>query len=465
LSLCALAARMQIPLIDQTVSHSYFEKARKALARSQTGPSVKKVQALVIQSSFTVMVYGNPNSARLIFSDAVQMMAVLRLNVDPDDSPWLKHLNLTEEEKNERRILFWVIFYNLRIVEIVKSHHGPKLDIHSVKPAKQLVMDGFSSVAYADRPVATLWYICVMIDIILDSTSTIKAMPQSSNLNFLDNAHISLYQKRIEDLKESIPHELLLLVQDQTLHRFLNLPRQHLSQLRIVDMLMVTMLYNSAICIIHRPCLYLTSFLSLTSPQLLVPDNLSKLLLTLETCISAARTITALNTWILNLPDDFAVIPGMTAFRLRYAIFLEHSFTYFALFESAVVLWFVTTKTQTFWWRNTSQVGGILSMTIQDRQILRSEVLDLLKTLSQLESHHPEQITPLVKCVTGMVQDMENTENSPTRRNLEADEIDIVILGMKDLLVSESPSFEQQTDVPWVFLGLLGVDVERMRWN
>ncbi|KAJ3011441.1 UNVERIFIED_CONTAM: hypothetical protein HDU68_001676 [Siphonaria sp. JEL0065] len=241
-------------------------------------------------------------------------MTELRLNVDPDDSPWLQALNLTEEERNERRILFWVIFYNLRIIEIVKSRLGPKLNINSVKPAKQLVMDGFANVAYIDRPVATLWYICVMLDIILDSTTTIKAMPQSSdfNFNFLDNPHISIHQKRIEDLKEIIPHALLLLVQDSTLHKFLNVPQQDLSQFRLVDMLMVTMLYNTAICIIHRPRLWLTSFVTLTSPQLLVPDNLSKLLLTLETCISAARTITALNTWILNLADDCEVIPGST---------------------------------------------------------------------------------------------------------------------------------------------------------
>ncbi|KAI9329545.1 hypothetical protein BDR26DRAFT_723053 [Obelidium mucronatum] len=345
--------------------------------------------------------------------------------------------------------------------------------------AKQIISGG---PPISIRPVATVCFICHMLDIVFEATLEHKNIPEST-FHILNSTKTTYLQHRIDELKAKIPFDLLLLIQDGTLPLFLSLSPTQLETMRVMDVLMVSMLFNSTICIIYRTCLYLTSFLTLTSPQLLVPENLTKLLMVLETCVTSARTITALNTWILNLPATTDVTPGVTGYKLRHNVFMEQSFTYFALFEAAVVLWFVTTKTQTFWWRNT--IGGsgeVLSMTLEDRRIIRSEVLDLLHTLRDLEELHsmkrkvgdevvPNMITPLVRCVAGMVDEMEQIENSSptTRKPLDAydddDSLDFVVLGMKAMMIDGSPNVDERMDVPWVFLGLLGVDVGKMRWN
>ncbi|KAJ3070414.1 hypothetical protein HDU98_006578 [Podochytrium sp. JEL0797] len=481
------------PELSESVGFAYFEQAKKAMQRSQTPASVKKVQALVYQSNFASLSYGNPAVARPFFAEAVRMMFQLRLDVDPDNSPWLPPLS--EEDKNERRILFWVIVYMIRIVTTVSNRSFPTPDIAQVKFSREVTFVATPNTP--NRPFSTICYVSYILDAMSQATLHHKTIP-ASVAEILSCQQIPIIEQRLNTLKTELPTELLLSLSDASLARFLQLPHAQLAEVRVTDILMVTLLFNTTTCVIHRPMLYLTSVLQLTSPELMVPQNLTKLLNCLHTCVSAARTITALNTWVLNL--SAVENRGSGGGPNRQNIFVKDTFAYFSLFEAAVVLWFVTCKTQHFWWK-TSTPGDPLSMTYQDRKAIRSEVLDLLQTLRHIETvhsgqqqqqrphatnhhhHHtttsPNMMTPLVQCVAGMVEQMELVESLSPRtahglfeeeESLSGGGVDMIVLGMKALAVdtddgSPSPPPKSRMDSPWVFLGLLGMDVGNMRWN
>ncbi|ORY49389.1 hypothetical protein BCR33DRAFT_734879 [Rhizoclosmatium globosum] len=70
---------------------------------------------------------------------AVDMVKYLKLDVDPDDSPWLQGLNLTEIEKEERRRLYWVVKQMSDVERSISLEQNiPGLTFGNVKPMRPI---------------------------------------------------------------------------------------------------------------------------------------------------------------------------------------------------------------------------------------------------------------------------------------------------------------------------------------
>ncbi|KAJ3063620.1 hypothetical protein HDU99_004763, partial [Rhizoclosmatium hyalinum] len=109
LTFCAFAAH---DLSNETLAISYYKRARKALARKPfIKPSLELVQTYTCLFHFAIN-KGQPVIALQFLRAGLQSIRELKLDVDPDDSPWLYSLNLSERRKEERRRTFWQIFWH-----------------------------------------------------------------------------------------------------------------------------------------------------------------------------------------------------------------------------------------------------------------------------------------------------------------------------------------------------------------
>ncbi|KAJ3286887.1 Bromodomain-containing protein 1 [Rhizoclosmatium sp. JEL0117] len=486
LAICARAAWTQRSTVPEHLWMMYFERAKKALSRYEAAPTVQMVQALIALAAFTPFAFNDMFIALPFLQKALVMMLRLRIDVDPDECHWL---NLSEEAKEERRIVYWVIYFifkrkcslGLRMsskqiagAQIVV--HNPMPKIHgSMKFARQLPTHKLDPSTYLNygaydpnRPVATVSYLCSLLDIAYDSTVHHRIVPTSAS-DILMSPVTKLLLTRLKGAELKIPGYLLLSSTNDTLANFLQSNGTVMFHgVSVLDILMTTMLYNSIMSILLRPTLYLTAFLDIASPTLVEDSGKTILVLLtiLETCVRSARTVTALNSWVLTSGDA----------KLKSTFFLENHFTYFALFESAVVLWFVTCRTQAFWWKQEGGTDNTLRMSLEDRKRIRSEVLDLLKTLkglaenergrvgagSKLMSGH---IRPICHCIQGMLDEMEKVEDQLGRGYVINDErqLDEIVIGLQVLEINGEVA---KVEEPWVFLGLLGMQVNGCyRWN
>ncbi|KAI8611348.1 hypothetical protein BC830DRAFT_663193 [Chytriomyces sp. MP71] len=240
----------------------------------------------------------------------------------------------------------------------------------------------------------------------------------------------------------------------------------------LFDTVTISIYFNAATMLLLRPQLYLTSCLPIDHPVLLSnPDNITHLLSTLSSSITAARCITYINSWILHHTAE-----STNPTPLRHKIWHEHLFSSFPLFEAALVLWFATCRTRLFWWSAGEIAGGPLCMGLAERRRVRGEVLDVLRTLRELTPLFA-MVAPLVVCVEGFVADMERVEETLARGvdllqgvGRTEDFVEELVIALKTVVVGTTgDDIEYHVEEPWCFLGLLGQEVDgagvRMMWN
>ncbi|KAJ3287904.1 hypothetical protein HDU79_005334 [Rhizoclosmatium sp. JEL0117] len=86
----------------------FFKRARKAVILAAERPSASTAKAYYWIYIYSKMM--RKDALGLPFLKmSVEMLKHLKLDIDPDDSPWLHDLNLTEIEIEERRRLYWVV--------------------------------------------------------------------------------------------------------------------------------------------------------------------------------------------------------------------------------------------------------------------------------------------------------------------------------------------------------------------
>ncbi|KAI8611341.1 hypothetical protein BC830DRAFT_662905 [Chytriomyces sp. MP71] len=152
LSFCAIAAHCSSPRLPDATCNAYYMRARKAISRSmQHHPTVKTVQSLEMLSSFAFS-SGQPLVGNRYFFSAVKLSLALRLNEDPDSL--IECIQLTEVEREDRRLTFWVIYYTLKMIQIVNGKPLPvTIPTHNVKPAKEFRAN--SKVAFQQHSSST----------------------------------------------------------------------------------------------------------------------------------------------------------------------------------------------------------------------------------------------------------------------------------------------------------------------
>ncbi|KAJ3231992.1 Tetratricopeptide repeat protein 14 [Chytriomyces hyalinus] len=477
-AVCAVAAHQRLPKVSSRVSLAYFNRAKQAVKR-RSDVSIKMIQALFCLSSFATS-NGQPDLSKPYFVKSIPMLFQLRLHVDPDDSPWLAHLNLSEEDKNERRMTFWTLFQCVQVVQMTTINRGEfyAMPGHSVKFAKQVALDAVIKAPVTLPEVATVCYLNLITNVMVD-TAILHSKTPASAMELLVGSAAVLLDRRLAIAKEHIPDRLLVSEPSILFQMAESNPFTP-----VIHIAITTIMYNSALCILHRPRLYLTAYLSLTSPLLLDPDNLMILLTLLEVCLSAAEKIATINSWILHRSKSGKDNDGG---MFSKKLWQKHSLLSFGLFEAAVVSWFVTCKTNPFWWRNqegdvsmtdeyaaASSSLHVLRMTHSDRQRLRSSVMDILRTYEDLEGSLSSEenaaqsniATPFITCISAMLREMEQVElniqaglpfNSEAK--VKRDDVEDLVLGVTVMSFGEEESVEPYKGTPWAFLGLLGADV------
>ncbi|KAI8845018.1 hypothetical protein BJ741DRAFT_586637 [Chytriomyces cf. hyalinus JEL632] len=470
-AVCAVAAHQRLPKVSSRVSLAYFNRAKQAVKR-RSEVSIKMIQALFCLSSFATS-NGQPDLSKPYF---------LRLHVDPDESSWLTHLNLSEEDKNERRMTFWTMFQCVQVVQMITINRGEfyAMPGNSVKFAKQVAFDTAAKSPVALPQTATVCYLSLLTSVMVE-TAILHSKAPASAMELLVGSAAVLLDRRLAIAKEHIP-ETLLVPEPSVLFQMVEAN----PFTPVIHIAITTILYNSALCILHRPRLYLTAYLSLTSPLLLNPD-LMILLTLLEVCLSAAERIATINSWILHRSKSGK---DNDAGLFSKKLWQKHSLLSFGLFEAAVVLWFVTCKTNPFWWRNHEDDAlmnddnsmnslHVLRMTHSDRQRLRSSVMDILRTYEDLEgtlsseenAAQSNMATPFITCISAMLREMEqvelniqaglpfNSEAKRSRTSSNRDDVEDLVLGVTVMSFGEEESVEPYKGTPWAFLGLLGADV------
>ncbi|KAJ3235195.1 hypothetical protein HDU81_000714 [Chytriomyces hyalinus] len=489
LTICAIAAFMQFPRLSSKKCAEYFIRAKRAvLVVSGEEASLKNLKAVLLFSQFA-LASGQPVVGEPFFIRAVQMLRDLRMDIDPDFSPWLAPLNLSEYDKEERRIIFWNIYYSLKLVQIAASQRSHlSLDCSNMKllQPQPILNARFSHSQYMPAKHSTFNQTVIChLSAILDLVQLAKAHYQNAPLNALEiiiPSTWSALSQRLNTMQQTTLRHLTVSVADNNLASVVSTisattPQQLATSTDatlLLPIISVSLLYHAATCILHRPQLYLAAQLDLMSPTFSFPETLSTLQTAVQKCIASAQTIATLNSALTHTDrTDFDSI--------RF-----DPFTSFVLFEAAIVLWFSTVHGLAPLW----VPGGVLS--VYERRGVRGQVLDLLKALKEVEemmSSPPavdvdgtgfsappraNMVTPLVKCVAAMVEDMHRLElQNGSNAVLPAVSMDVlmgdVVVGMAVVSLEEADGEGQRDAVcseePWAYLGLLGVKCGKFWWH
>ncbi|KAJ3394266.1 hypothetical protein HDU84_009021 [Entophlyctis sp. JEL0112] len=242
--------------------------------------------------------------------------------------------------------------------------------------------------------------------------------------------------------------------------------------------------------------LYLTHFLGLNSKALQNPDNLMLVLESLHASLASAQVIVELASWLLHEKDSVHEI-DMHGDSFRRWFWKNHGFSSMMLFEAVIVLWFSTCRTQAFWFdyvdaeNEKSLEYSALHMNLEDRRRIRSQVMDVLRTLCDLEDDMSASkkksplvqeagfdggkfsslLTPMIMCTNAMIDEMEEMEarltgNIPLGMHSGPNQDELLVrLTVVSISDSEPEKLEGHTAQPWALLGLIGVKVRNLRWN
>ncbi|KAJ3227939.1 hypothetical protein HDU81_006390 [Chytriomyces hyalinus] len=462
----AIAAYLSTPRLSNETCASYFSRAQKAVSRCFHQVSLESMQACVLISYF-VLVSGRPRAAAPFHNQSIKLMYALQLEIDPDNIlVAAAHPFMSEQEKQARRITFWVTFYCVRLMQsiVVRSHGIRQITIKSdnIKPAKAIYYDKYNGQIEA---TATVCHLVTILDAIELVKSHHFTVPQTVSEVIYPSSFEAL-SSHLNTLRYQLPLHLLCNNFSCPPSVFLDNIANDTSHTRksviietLYDAIMVSMTFNTAKCILYRPQLYLTHFLKLDGPALLDnPKAISTLLTAIDESMKSARRITQLNSWLVMNPN--------------WSVHLHFVFSAFSLFEACVVLWFLTCRTRSFWFWNgapfssasspvvaspylTNQMGdggGSLSLSMEERRAIRSELLDAIISLKAIEVSFA-MAGPLRECVEAMVVEMSHVEEQIllgvpetegmsfpggdfSFRNVGSD-LDQVLIGMKSMAIGD----------------------------
>ncbi|KAI8608680.1 hypothetical protein BC830DRAFT_1154288 [Chytriomyces sp. MP71] len=408
---------MSSPRLPSSVALQYYDKAIHAVTKSFDNPTFQSMQALIILAKFALS-NGQPIVAQPFMFNCIRMAKLLRLDVDPDDSPWLNML--TEQKKLERRRVYHVaLLYALAHRIFCPSIETADIGIGSgcVKPIyTHSIVNGVPMLE-----ISTICHNQSLLTYIEQVRRHHCLTPPTSMAVLLNRSEYELMHQRLLYLKSTLPEHLIL---SSRLNITQFLASEALTSENIltvfptlIDKTALTLYYNTAVCLLHRSRLLATGFLHLDSPALMDnPAAMATLLASLDASVISARCIAEVNGWLCAQQAQFSAL-------VLLKIWKENTVASLCLFEACVVLWFAVCRTQPFWWwRGDGEQGsdgdetdnarkdvwadglpgsrgplGILCMTREDRVAMRKGVADINRTLKGLErllSGSPEGSSP-----------------------------------------------------------------------
>ncbi|ORY44869.1 hypothetical protein BCR33DRAFT_784924 [Rhizoclosmatium globosum] len=451
LTRCAMAAYTAIPPLAETVALSYYKRARKAVLQAIDKPTLQNVMAFYFINLFAQW-NGQPAIGRPFFRAALDMLLLLQLDVDPDDSPWLFHLNLSDRQKEERRRVFWCCYWFLSVDQATTSDAVQiQLLTNRIQPPRP--MEGIFKSFMLET--------CKTYSFIAEIRRHHLKIPTSID-EILDSESCMTLNSHLIELHQELPVDSLLIAEqaevltptdyDRFIKQLTLIPKEN-----ITHVLTLNLNALAGICMVHRLKLYL-SMLKSFNPQLLITKTASLVSSAITQSLDAAHRISCLLVFYLDIVEGSARDRLSPEQRIHFTPQLVVSqLNVYPLFEAMIIFWFILCRMDPVW----QPLVVINAMAVKDRLI---GIVAFVKRVFAVEKNTPGTMTPILTCMEAMMSEIENIYESPGRSSYKVQELE---LGMRVMALDGEESREcGETQEPCAFLGLLGVEVAGgIRWK
>ncbi|KAI8828008.1 hypothetical protein BJ741DRAFT_713936 [Chytriomyces cf. hyalinus JEL632] len=463
------------------LANEYAKKARKALdrcAHDKTIPMLQTLFLLTVFERWTELWIWNEKSASL----TLKILVALQLSIDPDE---LFGDAMPQHLKEERRILFWAIYSNVKFFQVsLQTQHFIqrfKLQSNKVKYAKKASFWAHQFEGSLRTPpgspdsdsksniISPLSLVSEILDAIEKIKLYYKQAPNSAQELIFSAFFVHSMQslQRIQSLVA--PSSALLTSADTISFDIITKFNQTSFKTSLLDTILLSVYYHSAICLHSRSRLYLTSHLTPTHSLLRRNASFTAILTSiLQSSFSSARCVSKLCNWLHHGHGKYIDPTTFKQRDLNIQVAREFWLMSFAFLEAAMVLWFLTCRTQSWWWKQADIV-----MTVEERKKMRSEVLDIAAWIRKIPTQQVGKLSLLVEEMAAEMQQVEERMSSGFEVKLalfgreETDEtVGVMASGFRIFKIDDVPIERPALDEPWGFSGLLGEAVGgRLKWN
>ncbi|ORY40221.1 hypothetical protein BCR33DRAFT_740480 [Rhizoclosmatium globosum] len=450
LAVCALAAHTRDPPLPEAISFSLFQRARKAMFRmAGTDSCLAMAKAYAYLYLFS-MHKGQPSVGKKFLERGLEIVLELQLDVDPDDMPWL---NLSAREREDRRRAFWALYghYVTDLAQNPEASFDIPVSGKGVK-APKAVLGPEGQLVFENCP-AVKW-VCELGEIMYRNRKFLANPPQS--LLYILETDIPT-QNLISALNTTLINCAdLLLYSDSPAFITQSDATRFKHQLSSISARYVFQTYAlnfsafSAISVLHRPKLYITSLKS-CAPRYVSHNQQQTILSAVNQCLESAHRITHL--FFYSQAEIMAYF-GFTMFSQQK----------YYIFEAAIVCWFVSCRMSDVW-------RGMVDPVLIDRMLLldmATRMTEFMLRVVELEGTKSGSTSATLKCMQEMTREMRiacmlGGSTSEGRGN--GDDVEALELGMTvmSLVGDDVETVEKE---PYACLGLLGAEVGRgIRWK
>ncbi|ORY44950.1 hypothetical protein BCR33DRAFT_850428 [Rhizoclosmatium globosum] len=434
LSACALAVDF-LDTSDAT-SFEYYRRARKAVIRESGVTSFENVQAMFRLYQFAGW-KGQPLIGMQFLKMAFEMMTELRLDVDPDDSPWLYLLQLTERQKEDRRRTFWSLYQMWSLAYALSLDvFDINISVDKVKPPKLMIEN---RILIFDR--SNMHVLCKIYEFVGTIKRYFVIPPKSLSALIRIDSH-SHFRSILDSIHAYVPKDLFLVTESVITLKTTDVKRfQYQLGRNPVSVMAFNLYYLSSQSILDRPILFATSLASCLPIYLSFQDQ-RQIMSSVNQCLECAHRIANLvlfwmSTSTSNLQDNFAS------------------------FEAVTVFWFVAYRMKAAW-------KALIEPHMFDWIDVKRKVDAAVQLTQRLEMQEGEGMTsPVARCMEAMQHEMQDIERfGGANESLDSgDRVEPLELGMKVLSLNGYASETAVRD-PFVLLGLLGMEVKGgIRWK
>ncbi|ORY39135.1 hypothetical protein BCR33DRAFT_720371 [Rhizoclosmatium globosum] len=454
LSICAKFA-LSSEFITEAVALSYYNRARKALEHADLSqPSLQTVQGLFQIYQF-IYHKGQIFLGRQIMDMGVKALLAIRLNHDPDDSPWLFHLNLTVRQKEERRRVFWAFYYYWAMAAALSPDPlSAVIAPVNMKPPG-LVLDPHP--IFDDR-LQHRPYDCDLLVLISTLKRLYFAPPTSLHVLLSSNA-FKIAHSCLDSVHKSIPQRFLLLSETAetiTTQETATFIAQFLSPR--LPLTSVNFRLYASVSILYRPIMFLAGLKSM-HPLLLSRELRDTIATAITQCVeSAYRIVNLLSlTWdIINTRKEghFSEISEKDVW-----LFYPDGGGY-ASFEAFIVFWFALCRMQAGWW----EFVGVRKPNVEIlfRQM---KAMHEWNKKAQMDENGvvSKQVEPQIACQEAVLDEIERLAEGKNGWNAVCEiEMGMAVLDIGTVNIRTE---EVMTVEPHTFMGLLGMEIGGIRFK
>ncbi|KAI9352603.1 hypothetical protein BDR26DRAFT_849535 [Obelidium mucronatum] len=460
LIICAISAHYA-PLPPET-TFKYYTRARKAFVRAESSKSTyKTVQALYNICQF-IQTRGQPHLMKPFLQAAINLIVHLQLDIDPNDSPWLFHLNLSARQKEDRRRAFWAVYLLMveyKATDTAEDGVSQTLTCHKINPP---------SAVHIPYPVFNEHAQVLQVNQLFELLGAIRVRysnPPPRITDIITPGLIEPMKTSLVSIHTALPaNSILLIPSTETLTtNDMDSIATRLSQIPLENSfttITITLLSQASLCVFHRPQLYLTCVPAF-HPDKLDTEQREIIQNAVSTCFDSALRIINLYSFFAGIASSVTTNDEETPPPPPPPHWFHQSpqlSGFYALFESVLVLWFIICRMDLSW-TSVTRVGqreekDWTSLSRRMRWIIR-----YMKDSVDLFGMNDGAFTPLLVCMEGM---MKEVQYAGYFENLVVCMKVVDLGGGGSAMVAESETVKE----PHAFLGLLGLEVAGgIRWH